>query len=140
MTRVTAPDMELWLCAYLRSVLADEGVDAQVSNKEPDSLKLPLSKPLVVIRDDSGTRQSAVTFDRSIGVSILAGTRQDDKASNDLARRIAGILSDDEIAMVPGSPIAAVDWDGCNGPYAVTETLNVARRYLTVQYTVVGSW
>ncbi|WP_223149220.1 hypothetical protein [Changpingibacter yushuensis] len=137
---MTAPDMELWLCAYLRSVLADEGVDAQVSNKEPDSLKLPLSKPLVVIRDDSGTRQSAVTFDRSIGVSILAGTRQDDKASNDLARRIAGILSDDEIAMVPGSPIAAVDWDGCNGPYAVTETLNVARRYLTVQYTVVGSW
>jgi hypothetical protein len=132
--------MELWLCAYLRSVLADEGFEVQVSNKEPDSLKLPLSKPLVVIRDDSGTRQSAVTFDRSIGVSILAGTRQDDKASNDLARRIVGILSDDEIAMVPGSPIAAVDWDGCNGPYAVTETLDVARRYLTVQYTVVGSW
>lgn len=140
MTRVTAPDMELWLCTYLRSVLADEGVDAQVSNKEPASLKLPLLKPLVVIRDDSGARLSAVTFDRSIGVSVLAGSKADDQEANDLARVVAAFLTDPAIVEADGSPIAAIDFDGCNGPYAVTETLDVARRYLTVQYTVVGSW
>ena len=49
MARVTAPDLELWLTGYVRGVLAAEGVTAQVSNKEPGDLVLPLAKPLVVI-------------------------------------------------------------------------------------------
>ncbi len=140
MARVTAPDLELWLTGYIRGVLAAEGVTAQVSNKEPGDLVLPLAKPLVVIRDDSGVRLSHVTYDRSVGVSVLAGTRTNDKLAGDLARLVMAILTDDAIVEAVGSPVAAVDWDGCNGPYPVVEELDVARRYGTVQYTVVGSW
>lgn len=140
MARVTAPDMELWLTTYLRAALALEGETVQVSNKEPAQLSLPLAKPLVVIRDDSGSRLSHVTFDRSVGVSVLAGTRMNDLAANSLARLVMAIMTDDEIVHAPGSPIAAVEWDGCNGPYPVAEGLDVARRYGTVQYTIVGSW
>ena len=135
-----APDLELWLTGYVRGVLAAEGVTAQVSNKEPGDLVLPLAKPLVVIRDDSGVRLSHVTYDRSVGVSVLAGTRTNDKPAGDLARLVMAILTDDAIVEAVGSPVAAVDWDGCNGPYPVVEELDVARRYGTVQYTVVGSW
>lgn len=140
MTRVTAPDLELWLTTYLRTVLTSEGHSAQVSNKEPTDLSLPLKQPLVVIRDDSGMRLSHVTFDRSIGVSILAGSRMNDKPANDLARLVMSILMDDAIVHADGSPIASVDWDGCNGPYPVIDDLDVARRYGTVGYIVVGSW
>lgn len=137
---VTAPDLELWLCVYVRQLLKGAGHDVSVSNKEPKTLKLPLVKPLVVIRDDSGPRTSQVSFDRSVGVSVLAGSRQDDQGANDLGRLVAGILQDDSIIAAEGSPIAAIEYGGCNGPYPVQEELDVARRYLTVEYAVVGSW
>ena len=140
MARVTPPDLELWLTGYLRSVLTAEGFVVQVSNKEPTTLQLPLTKPLVVIRDDSGAKLSQVSFDRSVGVSVLAGSRMNDRPANDLARAVVAILTDDSIVEAPGSPIAAVVWDGCNGPYAVTEDHDVARRYATVEYVTVGSW
>lgn len=140
MALVVTPDMELWLTTYLREVLTVEGLDVQVSNKEPPDLSLPLTRPVVVIRDDSGSRLSHVTFDRSIGVSVLAGTRMNDKPANDLARIVTAILTDDEIITAQGSPIAAVDWSGCNGPYPVADDLDVARRYATAAYVVVGDW
>lgn len=140
MARVTPPDLEMWLSDYLRATLTSEGVDVQVSNKESSDLKLPLKKPLIVVRDDSGNRMSHVSFDRSIGVSVLAGSRMNDLPANALARTVSAILMDDDIVHAEGSPIASVEWDGCNGPYAVTENLDVARRYFTVQYIVVGSW
>ena len=102
MARVTAPDLELWLTGYVRGVLAAEGVTAQVSNKEPGDLVLPLAKPLVVIRDDSGVRLSHVTYDRSVGVSVLAGTRTNDKLAGDLARLVMAILTDDAIVEAVG--------------------------------------
>ena len=138
--RVTPPDLELWLTGYVRSLAALEGVQVTVANKEPATLTLPLVKPLIVIRDDSGTRLSQVTFDRSIGASVLAGSKLNDKPANDLARWLAGVLFDLDLPLVDGTPIASVDPTGCNGPYPVTEQLDVARRYLTAQYTVVGSW
>lgn len=140
MALVVAPDLELWLTGYLRDILALDGLDVQVSNKEPATLKVPLSKPLVVIRDDSGPRTSHVTFDRSLGVSVLAGSRTNDKPANDLARLVAAVLMDDAIIEATDSPIAAIDWSGCNGPYPVTDELDVARRYMTVQYSVMGDW
>lgn len=138
--RVTPPDLELWLTGYVRSLAASEGIDADVTNKEATDLTTPLVRPLIVIRDDSGPRLSHVTFDRSIGWTVLAGTRMHDQPANDLARWVAAVLFDLELPLVDGSPIASVDVDGCNGPYAVPEQLDVARRYGTAQYTVVGSW
>lgn len=145
--RVTPPDLELWLTGYIRALAAAEGHNVTVSNKEPPTLTVPLARPLIVIRDDSGPRLSHVTFDRSIGASVLAGTRMNDKPANDLARWLAGVLFDLDLPLgldvpppISTPPIAAVDPSGCNGPYAVQETLDVARRYLTAQYTVTGSW
>lgn len=137
---VNPPDLELWLTEYIRDQAAAASKTLDVGNKEPETLAIPLAKPLVVVRDDSGRRQDWTTFDRSVGVSVLGGSRMDDKPINDVARWLAGLLFDDAIALVEGSPIAAVQWDGCNGPYPVPDALDVARRYLTAQYTVSGSW
>lgn len=179
--RVEPPDLELWLATYVRAMAAVEGVDVAVSNKEPATLTLPLAKPIIVIRDDSGPRLSHVTFDRSVGISVLAGSKKLDQPANDLARWVAGVMFDIDLPLVaasltidggdagttdpseldggtstgggdsvfggtattrliPACPIAAVIPDGCNGPYAVTEELDVARRYMTAQYVVTGSW
>jgi hypothetical protein len=139
-TAVTPPDIESWLTGYVRFKAAANGNMLDVSNTETPSLTLPLKRPLIVIRDDGGSRLSPVTFDRSIGASVLDGSKLNPKPANDLARWLAGVLFDEGIALVDGSPIVSVEFDGCNGPYAVTESLDVARRYLTAQYTVVGTW
>ncbi len=138
--RVTPPNLTSWLIAYVRERAAAEQQDVKVVSQEPAKLELPMTKPLIVIRDDSGARLSPVTFDRSIGAAVLGGSRAVPKPIDDLAGWLAGLLFDDAIVLVDGSPIASVSWDGCNGPYAVTESLDVARRYLTAQYTAVGSW
>ncbi len=138
--RVTPPDLELWLTGYVRALAAAEGQDATVGTREPDKLALPLARPLIVIRDDSGNRESHVTFDRSIGATVVGGSKQNPKPANDLARWLAGVLFDLDLPLVDGTPIAAVDPSGCNGPYAVSDALDVARRYMTAEYTVVGSW
>jgi len=138
--RVTPPDLEDWLAGYVRALAASEGMTVTVGNKEPADLALPLKRPVIVIRDDSGPRLDIPTFDRSIGASVLAGSKQNDKPANDLARWLAGVLFDLDLPLVQGTPIAAVVPDGCNGPYAVTEELDVARRYMTAEYVVTGSW
>lgn len=81
-----------------------------------------------------------MSFDTSVGVSVLAGTRQHDQPANDLVRHVYGVLTDDEIASVPNSPIAAVVLDGTRGPFPVEEPQDKARRYFTVQYVTVGTW
>lgn len=138
--RVTPPNLELWLTGYVRSLAAAEGKDVKVSNKEPSGLKLPLTRPLIVIRDDSGPRLGWTTFDRSIGASVLAGSKAHDQPAKDLAGWLAAVLFDSDLPLVDGSPIARVEFDGCNGPYAVTETLDVSRQYMTAQYVATGSW
>lgn len=138
--RITPPNLGLWLTRYVRDVASTEGVSVTVSNKEPEHLELPLDDPLIIIRDDSGPRSEIITFDRSVGASVLAGSKRNDHPADQLALWLAGVLMDDAIIEAPGSPIASIEWDGCNGPYPVEETLDVARRYQTVQYTVVGTW
>lgn len=138
--RVTAPDLELWLTDLVQQLAAADSIEVDVGNKEPSNLQLPIERPLIVIRDDSGARLDWTTFNRSIGATVLAGTKLNDQPANDLGRWLAAILHDNGLVDVDGSPIAFVDWDGCNGPYAVAEELDVARRYLTAQYVVTGSW
>lgn len=133
------PDMELWATAYLRDRLTALGHDVEVSNKEPASLGASsMTKPLIVVRDDSGAQTSAVTYDRSLGISVLSGTRQDDQEAGYLARLVMSIMADDSVAEADGSPVAAVELDGCRGPYSVAETQDLHRKYMTVEYSVVG--
>jgi hypothetical protein len=137
---VMPPNLTLWLTGYVRSRAAADGQNVTVASQEPTPLSLPLSKPLIVIRDDSGSRLDWTTFDRSIGASVIGGSKAAPKPIDDLALWLAGVLFDDALPLVTGSPIASVEWGGCNGPYAVAESLDVARRYMTAQYTVSGSW
>lgn len=134
--RVLPPDIGLFLTKYLRT----EFPDADVVENEPADLELPLAKPLIVVRDDSGPRETVVTFNRTVGVSVMAGSPEYPTPAINLARQVAGVLFDDAIALVPGSPIASVDPAGCNGPYAVPEQLSVAKQYLTADYVTVGEW
>ena len=138
--RVTPPDLELWLVGYVRAAASADRITVDVDNKEPPKLALPMSRPLIVIRDDSGARLNHTTFDRSIGATVLGGTRLLAKPVGDIARWLSGVLNDEAIVLAPNSPIATVDWDGSNGPYAVPEQLDVARLYQTAQFVVSGSW
>lgn len=140
MARVTPPDFELWLTGYVRARAAAEGIDVDVDNVEPDDLTVEMERPLIVIRDDSGPRKDIPTFDRSVGATVLGGSKAFPKPINDIARWLSAVLSDEEIVTAPDSPIASLELDGFNGPYPVNDALDVARRYQTAQYTVVGSW
>lgn len=137
---VLVPDLELWLTQYLRRRLAGEyGQAVQVSNKEPATLALPLSTPLIVIRSDGGTPQSWISWDWSVGVSVLAGSRTNDKPCSDLARLTFGLLTDPNIWDYSGSPVARVNLESCLTPVPVVETLDVARRYMTVDYILAAT-
>jgi hypothetical protein len=132
--------LELWLTGFVRTLAARENKIVDVDSKEPPTLSIPLKKPLIVIRVDPGSRLSHVTYDMSVGGSVLAGSKQNVKPARDLALWLASILHDDELPLVAGTPIASVEWSGCNAPAAVTESLDVSRQYLTAQYVVTGSW
>lgn len=138
--RVLRPDLEVWATSYLRDELRQLGVDAEVDSMEPADMRFPLERPLVVVRDDSGPRTSPVGFDASLGVSVLAGSRQDDREARRIGRLVFAILSDDDLPLVEGSPVIAVDYGGCSGPYSVDDPHDVARRYMTISWAVVGSW
>jgi hypothetical protein len=124
----------------VRAAAAADDIDVDVDNVEPDDLTVDMERPLIVIRDDSGPRLDLTTFDRSVGATVLGGSKAFPKPVNDIARWLSAVLSDDAIVTAPNSPIASVEWDGFNGPYPVPDALSVARRYQTAQYTVVGTW
>lgn len=138
--RVTPPRVGSWMIAHVRAQVRAAGINAQVGPREPDDLGLPLTRPMVVIRDDSGARLDWTTFDRSLGATILAGTKSNGSEADDVAELVAAIMFDTDLPLETGSPIASVVLSGCNGPYPVNEQLDVARRYLTAQYVAVGSW
>lgn len=140
MSVVTPPDVELALTGYLRDALKRAGKQVQVSNKEPADLKLPLKKPLVVVRDDGGTQKSRISYTSRVGVTVLAGTRRNDKEANDLARLVYGILADPDIALDETMPFCSVDFPACTTPTAVIDNLDVARRYMTCEYIIVGEF
>ena len=138
MTAVLPPDLELWLCAFLRARLKQSFPTIIVSNREPDDYDG--SRPLVVVRDDGGTQSNRVLFDRSVGVTVRYGARAAPKSCRDLAARIYGLLTDPDICSIDGSPIAGIDEDGCNGPFSVAEDANIARYYMALGFSAIGEF
>lgn len=137
MSAVMPPDLELWACDWIRDHIRDVP-GLTVGNRIPDAYDG--SHPLVSVRDDGGGQSERILFDRSLGVNVLGWTRSDNGPCKDLARRIYALLTDpDDITRPVGSPIVAVVEDGCNGPYPVTDDLDVAHYYLTVEYSAVGA-
>ena len=85
MTLILPPDMEAFLCTYLRDHITD--VDGlQVGSKKPPDYQG--AYPLVTVRDDGGNADGLGNFDRSIGVNVYGWSRQAEKPCKDLARRV----------------------------------------------------
>lgn len=139
MPKVAPPILELWLTRYVRTVVlpALGRTDVEVTNKEPAEGEFPAA--LIVIRDDSGTSESIITSERSVGVSVLEGTRLHDMPALTLAGSVFAWLTDRELPIEagPDCPIAAVR--ETNGPYSVPEAQDRTRIYFTTSYVVVGS-
>lgn len=138
--RVKPPDVEAWVTGYLRGELAGLGRDAEVDVRQPDDAAFPLSRPLVVIRVDAGGKVTPVSFDVQLGVSVLAGSRQDDSLVRALANDVFAILSDRQVIFAPDSPVVSIDDESCMFPEAVDDELDVSRRYMTIAWNVVGAF
>ena len=120
MTLILPPDMEAFLCTYLRDHITD--VDGlQVGSKKPPDYQG--AYPLVTVRDDGGNADGLGNFDRSIGVNVYGWSRQAEKPCKDLAN---------------DSPVIGVDDSACNGPYPVSDDSDTAHYYLIVEYSTVG--
>lgn len=138
MTRVIHADLEAYLVQRFRAELAArpepycQGVI--VDNKEPSGTTFP--KRLLVVRDDGGADTELVTGERDVGLSVLAGTKENPKECVDLALMVHAIARD-LAGLEPGNPIAAVTQSG--GPYPVPEQQQRARRYIPITVSVVAS-
>ena len=121
---------------YLAGRLERLGHDVDIGIKTPKTMPYPLAKPLITIGELTPTKYDLVQWDQELAVNIRAGTRQNDRECDDLARLIAAILTDPMISQADGSPITSVET--CNGPYPIDDTADVAHSYLTVEYHCMG--
>lgn len=140
MTVVQPPDLELWLCTYLRAELAAGAItDVEVDNREPFEAAASFPEKLIVVRDDSGDQTSVVSWERQLGISILAGTKIYDRPAVELARRVFGILTEDDgtaLALADGSPIVTLL--SARGPWRIDEPQDRTRMYMTIEYVVAA--
>lgn len=143
-------DLELFLTGWYRTALA--GAEAallaarigassalltgvEVDNKEPSSGSFPAK--LLVIRDDGGPYTSAVTGERSVGLTVLAGSKLAPKDANDLIRIVLGLvvmIPSPNAGETPRNPVSALLER--NGPFPVVEEQDRARRFATVVFAV----
>jgi hypothetical protein len=124
-----------WLAAQLDARTEEVCRDVSVRDTEPLAGR-PVPDRMVIIRDDSGPTRTAVTAERSIGISVLAGTKESPEDAVDLALIVNALISG--IARPEaGNPVAAVE--SMTGPFPVEEDLELARRYSTATLVVVGS-
>lgn len=136
---VISSDLELYLTGWYRSALAArpeqycQGV--VVTNREPGPNDT-WPKRLLVIRDDGGAVTGTITAEHSVGLSVLAGTKEAPQEAKDLARMVHALRS--QIPSIEVSnPVSAVL--SAFGPYAVAEAQPAARQYLTITVAVVGT-
>lgn len=130
---VVHDDLELFLTSWYRAAIAArsepvcQGVT--VNRTEQDKPKQ------IVIRDDGGPETSLLTGERSVGVSILAGTKANPKDAKDLAN-IAYALRSQIASPDPMNPVAAVI--DSTAPVMVPEAQERARVYFTLTLAVAG--
>lgn len=144
-------DLELFLTSWYRTALAGPDAAAlavrigatagllsgvEVDNKEPSTGTFPAK--LLVIRDDGGPETSPVTGERSVGMTVLAGSKLAPKDANDLIRIVLALVvlipAPDVPGQTPRNPVAAVLER--NGPFSVVEEQDRARRFATVVFAV----
>jgi hypothetical protein len=132
-------DIVLFLTGWYRAFLdaRDEECcrDVLVTDHEPLAGE-DWPERLLVIRDDGGVDTSVLTAESSIGLTILAGTKENPTEADDLARIVHAARSQIP-AVEPGNPVSAVL--SSTRPVPVRETQPKARRYLSLTLAVVGS-
>lgn len=133
-------DLEEFLPAWYRAAFEDRAEDycqdVQFDRVEPDAATgEPFPARLVVFRDDSGPVGLLGTAERSVGVSILAGTKEDPTEAKQIALMVLA-LAPLIPAVEPGNPVSALR--AATGPFAVAENQPRARQYLTLTLAVAG--
>lgn len=138
---IVPPDCELFLTSWLRQQLTSAGYSCTVGVREPDEATFPLATPHVTILDTGGGQQESLnTFGRSIGYTVIGGTRRNSQATRDLARYVYALVTSEELCLAPGSPFLAVDRTaGTVGPYNVADEADTTRVYMSIEYTVRGT-
>lgn len=130
-------DLELFLTAWYRMRLGarpEAFLDGlEVDRVEPSTGTFP--GRLIVIRDDGGPSTSLLTGERSVGVSVLAGTKADPQDAKDIAR-LAHALSSQIPSADPANPVSNVV--DSTSPVLVPESQPHARAYFTLTLAVAG--
>lgn len=143
MADVLDADLILFLTTDTRTALAaidDPRFPASsgwVADREWDPQRSSGAAPTwqVVFRDDGVDDAELGVGDQSVGVSVLAGSKDLPDLAVDLARLVKVIIKRTP-RVQPGNPVAAVT--SFLGPYAVDEASTYARQYMVVSFTVVG--
>ncbi|MCB8043640.1 hypothetical protein JM654_03875 [Microbacterium oxydans] len=138
--RVMPPDLVTWLMGYVSDAAAADGHDVDVVGAEPEDLGLPMPRPLIVIRVDPGSRVDWTTFDRSVGATVLGGS----KNAPDPDRRPRPLGRLRAVRRRASARYGQPHREGrlrrmqraLRGP---RRTPDVARQYMTAQYVVEGS-
>lgn len=130
-------DLELFLTGWYRQALAarPEPVCAGVVvDRTEDTTDDPPARQLI-IRDDGATDTSFLTAEASIGLTVLAGTRENPKDAKDLAR-IVHALASQIPSGDPANPIAALL--SRTTPVLVPENQPRARAYIAATFAIAG--
>lgn len=138
MTLTAHDDLEMFLLGWFRAALParPEAVcqGVEVVRDEPTTPVSEWPARMLVIRDDGTSDSDILTGSASVGLTVLAGSREDPWEAKELARivraLVATIPSGD-----PDNPVAAVL--GRNGPFMVPENQPRARVYQTAELAVV---
>lgn len=132
---VVHDDLELFLTSWYRPrmLARPESVCAGLLVNRVESEPLP--KKLMVIRDDGGPETSILTGERSVGITLLAGTKSNPKDAKALAN-IAYALRSQIASPDPSNPVAALI--DSTAPVMVPEPQERARVYFTLTLAVAG--
>lgn len=117
--------------ARIRTLAAGVTVD----RKEPEASATSMPVKLIVVRDDGTTDTSIITGDTSMGISVLAGSRENPADAKTLARIVKAIVKTAP-RVEAGNPVAVIR--EFNGPYLVPEAALRARAYMTFTAGTVG--
>lgn len=139
---VMPPEMFEWGIPWLAAKLAARpepfASDVVVSDREPSSRELAGSgfpRRLVILGDSGSSDGDLIQADFTLRVSTLAGTPDNPKECNDLARLVHALFRNCA-GLEDGNPVAAVT--GARGPMWVAEQQFRARRMSLFDLSVVG--
>lgn len=140
MAEVIHDDLELFLPTWYRAAFATRSEpycqSVQFGRVEPDpASSSPFPKRLVVFRDDGGAIDPLITAEHNVGVSVLAGTREDPTEAKQIAAMVLA-LAPSIPGLQAGNPVTA--FRGGTGPYAVSEQQPRARQYLVLTLATAG--